>query len=109
MPDDLGRALHELADRAAASPRKVLCHRDFHSRNLMLPPDHSLAMVDIQDARWGPDSYDLASILRDAYIEMVISEIIPLIDERYPEDRALGYEEGDLRGAISVLVREPAG
>jgi aminoglycoside/choline kinase family phosphotransferase len=72
--------LHELADRAALSPRKVLCHRDFHSRNLLLPPDGSLAMVDIQDARWGPDSYDLASVLRDAYIDIDDGWIDPLTD-----------------------------
>jgi aminoglycoside/choline kinase family phosphotransferase len=36
-------------------------------------------MVDIQDARWGPDSYDLASLLRDAYIEVPEEWIGPAI------------------------------
>jgi len=63
-------ALHDLADRAARAPRRVLCHRDFHARNLMVRADGSLAMVDIQDARWGPDTYDLASLLRDAYLDV---------------------------------------
>ena len=76
----LRRALHDLARDAAESPRKVLCHRDFHSRNLMVLDDGNLAMVDIQDARWGPDSYDLASLLRDAYVEVEESWIEPLID-----------------------------
>jgi aminoglycoside/choline kinase family phosphotransferase len=62
--------LHDLADRAARAPVRVLCHRDFHARNLMVRPDGSLAMVDIQDARWGPDTYDLASLLRDAYLDV---------------------------------------
>ena len=39
--------------------------------------------------------------------ERIDPEVRGLIEERYPEDRALGYGEGDLRGAISVLVREP--
>lgn len=77
--EDLKRELHGLADAAAAGPRSVLCHRDYHSRNLMLLPDRSLAMVDIQDARWGPDSYDLASLLRDAYADLEESEVEPLI------------------------------
>ncbi len=77
--DALRRELHELADAAAASPRKVFCHRDFHSRNLMVQRDGSLAMVDIQDARWGPDSYDLASLLRDAYTDVEDEWIDPLI------------------------------
>jgi aminoglycoside/choline kinase family phosphotransferase len=73
-------ALHALADAAAASPTHVLCHRDFHSRNLMLVPTGELAMVDIQDARLGPDSYDLASLLRDAYVDIDESWVQPLVD-----------------------------
>jgi len=66
----LAPRLHALADAAAASSPPVLCHRDFHSRNLLVRPDGSLAMVDLQDARWGPDTYDLASLLRDAYVDL---------------------------------------
>jgi aminoglycoside/choline kinase family phosphotransferase len=69
-PGELAEALSGLADRAANGPRRVLCHRDFHSRNLMVLPDGALAMVDIQDARWGPDTYDLASLLFDAYFDV---------------------------------------
>ncbi len=69
-PPGLAPALHALADAAANSSPHVFCHRDFHSRNLMIREDGSLAMVDIQDARWGPDAYDLASLLRDAYIDL---------------------------------------
>lgn len=84
-PTDLRDELYGLADRAATTPTRVLCHRDLHSRNLMVLEDGSLAMVDIQDARWGPDSYDLASILRDAYVE---------IDDRWLEPLTEGYLGG---------------
>jgi aminoglycoside/choline kinase family phosphotransferase len=66
----LEEGLHELADRAAETPGPILCHRDYHSRNLMIQEDGALAMVDIQDARWGPDTYDFASLLYDAYVDM---------------------------------------
>ena len=75
-------ALLNLADLAAACPRGVLCHRDFHSRNLMARADGRLFMVDIQDARWGPETYDLASLLRDGYLEIDESWIEPML-ERY--------------------------
>ena len=52
----------------AAEPR-VLCHRDYHSRNLMLRGDR-LFIIDFQDARLGPDTYDLASLLRDSYVDL---------------------------------------
>ncbi len=49
----------------------VLVHRDFHSRNLMVPPgdDDAPGVLDFQDAVRGPLSYDLVSLLRDAYID----------------------------------------
>ena len=80
VPADLRASLHALADRAAEAGRAVLCHRDFHSRNLMVRDDGTLAMVDIQDARWGPDTYDLASLLRDAYVEFDHGWIEPLAE-----------------------------
>jgi N-acetylmuramate 1-kinase len=59
-----------------ASEPRVLCHRDYHSRNLMLH-DGNLYIIDFQDARLGPDTYDLVSLLRDAYVD--ISE--PQLDD----------------------------
>jgi len=82
VPASLREILHALADRAASGPR-VLCHRDFHSRNLMVV-GADLAMVDIQDARWGPDTYDLASLLRDAYVdvdEAFVGSVIGRLDD----------------------------
>jgi aminoglycoside/choline kinase family phosphotransferase len=76
---ELTGALYELARTVAAHPR-VLCHRDYHSRNIMVRADGSLALVDIQDARWGPDTYDLASLLRDAYVDIEEAEVQGLID-----------------------------
>jgi N-acetylmuramate 1-kinase len=61
----------------AAEPR-VLCHRDYHSRNLMLRDDR-LFIIDFQDARLGPDTYDLVSLLRDSYVDLpwaVVDELI---------------------------------
>jgi N-acetylmuramate 1-kinase len=52
-----------------AAERRVLCHRDYHSRNLMLR-QHNLCIIDFQDARMGPDTYDLVSLLRDSYVDI---------------------------------------
>lgn len=70
IPETARRQAWALAAEAAATPSRVLCHRDYHSRNLMVLGDGSLAMVDIQDARWGPDTYDLASLVCDAYVDL---------------------------------------
>src|SRR5713226_8135234 len=65
--------VHELA----AEPR-VLCHRDYHSRNLMLA-EGSLYIIDFQDARMGPDTYDLVSLLRDSYVDLPEQTVDELI------------------------------
>ncbi|MEW6126050.1 MAG: phosphotransferase [Acidobacteriota bacterium] len=49
----------------AARPR-VLTHRDYHTRNLMMK-DGEMFIIDHQDARMGPASYDVASFLSDPY------------------------------------------
>jgi N-acetylmuramate 1-kinase len=61
-----------------ADDRRVLCHRDYHSRNLMLH-DGSLYIIDFQDARMGPDTYDLASLLRDSYVDITDRDLDELI------------------------------
>ena len=67
----------KIADELAGEPR-VLCHRDYHSRNLMVR-ERRLYIIDFQDARMGPDTYDLASLLRDSYIDHSDARVEELI------------------------------
>lgn len=48
---------------------QVYMHRDFHSRNLMFLDQANPGVLDFQDAVFGPVTYDLGSLLRDAYIQ----------------------------------------
>ena len=48
---------------------KVFVHRDYHSRNLMFLARGNPGIIDFQDAVYGPVTYDLASLFKDAYIE----------------------------------------
>jgi aminoglycoside/choline kinase family phosphotransferase len=66
-----------IAGELAAEPR-VLCHRDYHSRNLMLH-EGQLYIIDFQDARMGPDTYDLVSLLRDSYVDLTDAQVDELI------------------------------
>ena len=56
--------LNDIAAELAAVPR-VLCHRDYHASNLMIDNRKLIRIVDHQDARMGPASYDLVSFLLD--------------------------------------------
>lgn len=66
----LTHAFSLIKAQALAQPA-VLVHRDFHSRNLMADPADPkarLGVIDFQDAVWGPVTYDLVSLVRDAYV-----------------------------------------
>ena len=47
----------------------VYCHRDYHSRNLMLK-SNQIFVIDFQDAGQGPFFYDLSSLLYDSYVSL---------------------------------------
>lgn len=65
---ELQKIFDLLVDSALAQPH-VFVHRDYHSRNLMYCPDNNPGIVDFQDAVVGPVTYDLVSLLKDAYIK----------------------------------------
>src|SRR4051812_45407557 len=73
LKEEFAAIVHELA----TEPR-VLCHRDYHSRNLMLH-EGQLYLIDFQDARMGPDTYDLVSLLRDSYVDLADQTVDELI------------------------------
>jgi aminoglycoside/choline kinase family phosphotransferase len=62
----LAAACELLLANNLAQPR-VLVHRDYHSRNLMVSTPNP-GVLDFQDAVHGPITYDLVSLLRDAYV-----------------------------------------
>ncbi|UXY15026.1 phosphotransferase [Chitiniphilus purpureus] len=70
----------------------VFMHRDYHSRNLMVV-DGDLALLDFQDAVHGPVSYDLVSLLRDAYVAW---------DEAFVLDLAIRYWEAARAAGVPV-------
>jgi N-acetylmuramate 1-kinase len=97
----IGAELALLVERLASEPR-VLCHRDYHSRNLMLHRQR-LFVIDYQDARMGPDTYDLASLLRDSYVDLsdttvdwLIAYFLALKDRDRADEEAAFRERFDL-------------
>jgi aminoglycoside/choline kinase family phosphotransferase len=57
--------------------KQVVVHRDFHSRNIMIH-NNTLGIIDFQDSVIGSYVYDLASLLRDAYIELSDDDVLLL-------------------------------
>jgi aminoglycoside/choline kinase family phosphotransferase len=72
MTDQQTAQLGQVFDAICANvlaQQQVYMHRDFHSRNLMFLEQGNPGVLDFQDAVYGPVTYDLASLLRDAYIQ----------------------------------------
>jgi aminoglycoside/choline kinase family phosphotransferase len=69
----------DICKRLAAEPR-VFTHRDYHSRNIMIPKNRGMVCIDFQDARMGLRAYDLASILRDSYYQLSEEKVYALLD-----------------------------
>ena len=69
-----------------AEPR-VFVHRDYHSRNLMVAQPNP-GILDFQDAVYGPVSYDLVSLLKDAYIEWPEEQVLDWVVRYWEKARA---------------------
>jgi aminoglycoside/choline kinase family phosphotransferase len=99
---------HEICSRLAAEPR-VLAHRDFHSRNVMVLPgtgpqgQAEYVMIDFQDARMGPAQYDLVSLLKDSYYQLDEAQIQRLIDYYIARYEALSGQSLDRQRFIEIF------
>ena len=81
--DMLSKIFSLISEKALAQGR-CFVHRDYHSRNLMFLSESDLGILDYQDAVMGPLTYDLVSLLKDAYIEW---------DEDFLLDQVVRYWE----------------
>lgn len=66
--EQLEKVFIDFCEKLHCEP-KVICHRDFHSRNVMIKLDQ-VRIIDFQDARLGPVQYDLVSLFKDSYVDM---------------------------------------
>ncbi|HSI43678.1 MAG TPA: phosphotransferase [Methylotenera sp.] len=83
----------ELLTRNIFAQPQVYVHRDYHSRNLMVcsgETGQNPGVLDFQDAVYGAITYDLVSLLKDAYIEWDEELIIDWLVRYWQEARKAG-------------------
>ena len=90
--NELDKVFDVLLANNLAQPQ-VYVHRDYHSRNLMVLDKGNPGILDFQDAVYGPITYDLVSLLRDAYIQW---------DEEMVLDWAIRYWERARKAGLPV-------
>ena len=98
---DQAQVLHNsfsvLVSRNLAAPM-VFVHRDFMPRNLMMPwntQEPRLGVLDFQDAVYGPITYDIASLMRDAFISWEEDFCLDVTVRYWERARALGMLDHD--------------
>lgn len=105
--DELRREFEALCVALEDHPY-LLCHRDYHGENLHVVGER-LVMIDFQDLREGPDTYDLASLLRDRGVARVLGrdEELRLVDRwvklRADDAIAARYHETLLQRTLKTL------
>ena len=92
LDEKLNAALETVFQRIVqnnlAQPR-VFVHRDYHSRNLMVSTPNP-GILDFQDAVYGPITYDLASLFKDAYIHWEEAEVLDWLIRYWEKARKSG-------------------
>ena len=98
----LERVYAALIVSALAQPT-VLVHRDYMPRNLMLTPERNPGVIDYQDAVIGPISYDVASLMRDAFLSWEERQIIDWAARYWDQAKRAGLP---VRADFSEFYRE---
>ena len=98
----LERVYAMLIAGALAQPT-VLVHRDYMPRNLMVTPDQTPGVIDHQDAVIGPITYDLACLMRDAFLSWDEPQIIDWAARYWDQARRAGLP---VRADFSEFYRE---
>jgi len=93
----LSTTFETIIQRNLAAP-KVYVHRDFMPRNLMMPHDANeprLGVLDFQDAVYGPVTYDIASLMRDAFLSWDEEFVLDVTIRYWEKARKLGLLDHD--------------
>jgi len=85
----LAKAFDTIVAQNLAAP-SVYVHRDFMMRNLMVRADGRLSVLDFQDAVFGPVTYDIASLMRDAFISWEEDFVIDITVRYWEKARKAG-------------------
>lgn len=94
-PEGLVEESAEILETPFREAPRTLVHLDWHGRNLIPQGDGTVAIVDFQDARWGPLPYDLVSFCWDAYAAWTPEDYAPWLAFYRTRAKVLGlWPEG---------------
>ncbi len=109
--------LYQMLANAALAQPQVVVHRDYHCRNLMVLEidtnnhvhDPRLGVIDFQDAVVGAYTYDLISILRDAYVQWPkhkVQEWLQYFWQHLPTEQTRGKTITDFKREFDLMAAQ---
>jgi len=105
LQERLERSFRAIVENNLASP-SVYVHRDFMPRNLMISggPQDPLGVLDFQDAVYGPITYDIASLMRDAFLSWDEDFVLDITVRYWQQARKAGLPVDEDFGAFYQAV-----
>lgn len=97
---------NEVLVASALEQPKVVMHRDYHSRNIMLSNLSDLSVIDFQDAVKGPITYDVVSLLRDCYVRWptaLVNKVFDNFCEHVSQELALSVSKEQWRRWFDLM------
>ncbi len=94
MRKTLDKAFDQIISQNLSWP-SVFVHRDFMPRNLMVSGPDTLGVLDFQDAVYGPITYDIASLMRDAFLSWEEDFCLDVTIRYWEKARKAGLPVGD--------------
>ena len=103
LKERLERSFKAIVENNLASA-SVYVHRDFMPRNLMLGAEGGIGVLDFQDAVYGPISYDIASLMRDAFLSWDEDFVLDITIRYWEQARKAGLPVDEDFGAFYRAV-----
>jgi aminoglycoside/choline kinase family phosphotransferase len=103
LQERLQRSFQLIVENNLAAP-SVYVHRDFMPRNLMITGGPALGVLDFQDAVHGPITYDIASLMRDAFLSWDEDFVLDVTVRYWEQARKAGLPVDDDFGAFYRAV-----
>jgi len=103
LQERLERSFKLIVESNLAAP-SVYVHRDFMPRNLMITDGRALGVLDFQDAVHGPITYDIASLMRDAFLSWDEDFVLDITVRYWEQARKAGLPVDEDFGAFYRAV-----
>lgn len=106
LADQLDQMYEQIASRLVSVPMKIM-HTDFHAQNLLVVAADKLAIIDFQESELGSPFYDIAALLNDRDMDMLLGpDLCDTLLEYFRMNSSLPVRDFNEHYLCAVLQRD---